>query len=182
MTDSTWFTAQELAGLPGFPASDRGIRIKAKKEKWESRPKDEGKGFEYHISSFPPAIQAALLRKAGKVVVGGMTLDLPKDEPQLRYCKEAVWDRWNKANTKAKEKAKTKVAALQAVMALHRLGDVWERLYPAERHRIVNLMVERVDLVPGGLKVSWRELGWKALIGEFAPDSIGAELVEMEVQ
>ena len=62
------------------------------------------------------------------------------------------------------------------------LGDVWERLYPTERHRIVNLMVERVDLVPGGLKVSWRELGWKALIGEFAPDSIGAELVEMEAQ
>jgi DNA invertase Pin-like site-specific DNA recombinase len=67
-----------------------------------------------------------------------------------------------------------------AVMAMHRLGDVWERLYPAERHRIFNLMVERVALVPGGLKVSWRELGWKALIGEFAPDSIGAELVEME--
>ena len=69
-----------------------------------------------------------------------------------------------------------------AVMAMHRLGDMWERLYPAERHRIVNLMVERVDLVPGGLKVSWRELGWKALIGEFAPDSIGAELVEVEAQ
>jgi len=69
-----------------------------------------------------------------------------------------------------------------AVMAMHRLGDMWERLYPAERHRIVNLMVERVDLVPGGLKVNWRELGWKALIGEFAPDSIGAKLVEVEAQ
>ena len=34
--------------------------------------------------------------------------------------------------------------------------------------------------VPGGLKVKWRELGWRALIEEFAPDSIGAELVEME--
>jgi hypothetical protein len=67
-----------------------------------------------------------------------------------------------------------------AVMAMHRLGEVWERLYPAERHRIVNLMLERVDIVPGGLKVSWRELGWKALIVEFAPDSIGAELVELE--
>ena len=56
----------------------------------------------------------------------------------------------------------------------------WERLYPAERHRIVNLMLERLDIVPGGLKVSWRELGWKALIVEFAPDSIGAELIELE--
>lgn len=67
-----------------------------------------------------------------------------------------------------------------AVMAMHRLGDVWEQLYPAERHRIVNLMIERVDIVPGGLKVKWHELGWKELIGEFAPESIGAEMVEME--
>lgn len=68
-----------------------------------------------------------------------------------------------------------------AVMAMHRLGDSWEQLYPAERHRIVNLMIERVDIVPGGLRVKWRELGWRDLIGEFGPDSIGAELVETEV-
>ena len=67
-----------------------------------------------------------------------------------------------------------------AVMAMHQLGDVWEQLYPAERHRIANLMIERIDIVPGGLKVKWRELGWKELIGEFAPDRIGAEMVEME--
>ena len=67
------------------------------------------------------------------------------------------------------------------VMAMHHLGDVWEQLYPVERHRIVNLMIERVDIVPGGLKVKWRELGWRELIAEFAPDSVGAELVEMEV-
>jgi len=66
------------------------------------------------------------------------------------------------------------------VMAMHRLGDVWEQLYPVERHRIVNLMIERIDLVPGGLKIKWRELGWRELIGEFAPSSIGAEMVEME--
>jgi DNA invertase Pin-like site-specific DNA recombinase len=68
-----------------------------------------------------------------------------------------------------------------AVMSMHRLGDVWEQLYPAERYRIVNLMIERVDLVAGGLKVKWRELGWRDLIGEFSPEGIGAELVEMEV-
>jgi hypothetical protein len=67
-----------------------------------------------------------------------------------------------------------------AVMAMRQLGNVWEQLYPAEQHRIVNLMIERVDIVPGGLKVKWRELGWKDLIEEFAQDSIGAELVEME--
>jgi site-specific DNA recombinase len=34
-----------------------------------------------------------------------------------------------------------------AVMAMRQLGSVWEQLYPAEQHRIVNLMIERVDLV-----------------------------------
>ena len=31
-----------------------------------------------------------------------------------------------------------------------------------------------------GIRVKWRELGWNALIEEFAPKSIGAELVEVE--
>lgn len=60
---NTWFTAQELAGLPGFPARDRGIRIKAKKENWENRPRSEGKGLEYNSASLPPAVQTALFRK-----------------------------------------------------------------------------------------------------------------------
>ena len=68
----------------------------------------------------------------------------------------------------------------EIVMALHQLGEAWEQLYPAERIRIVKLMIERVDLVAGGLKVKWHALGWKELIKEFAAKSIGAELVEME--
>ncbi|ANA32202.1 MULTISPECIES: recombinase family protein [Burkholderiales] len=70
------------------------------------------------------------------------------------------------------------------VMAMGRLNDVWDQLFPVERHRIANLMIERIDLVHTdemqGIKVKWRELGWDALIGEFAPRSIGAELLEVE--
>ena len=68
----------------------------------------------------------------------------------------------------------------EIVMGLHQLGEAWEQLYPAERIRIVKLMIERVDLVTGGLKVKWHALGWKELIKEFAVKGIGAELVEME--
>lgn len=66
------------------------------------------------------------------------------------------------------------------VLAMSQLGNIWEQLFPVERHRIVNLMIERVDLVPGGIKIKWHELGWKTLIGEFTPDTIGAELIEAE--
>jgi site-specific DNA recombinase len=68
----------------------------------------------------------------------------------------------------------------EIVMGLHKLEDAWEQLYPAEQIRIVKLMIERVDLVTGGLKIKWHALGWKELIKEFAAKGIGAELVEME--
>ena len=70
------------------------------------------------------------------------------------------------------------------VMAMGRLNDIWGQLFPVERHRIANLMIERIDLIHDadrqGIKVKWRDLGWDALIGEFAPREIGAELVEAD--
>ncbi len=74
-----------------------------------------------------------------------------------------------------------KMSEDKTVMAMHSLGDVWEQLYPNERIRIVKLMIERIDLVAGGIKIKWHALGWKALIKEFSPKSIGSELVEMEI-
>jgi site-specific DNA recombinase len=41
-------------------------------------------------------------------------------------------------------------------------------------------MIERVDLVAGGLKVKWHALGWKELIKEFGSNSIGSEMLELE--
>ena len=70
------------------------------------------------------------------------------------------------------------------VMALGRLNNVWDQLFPVERHRVANLMIERIDLIDvgevQGIKVKWRELGWDTLVGEFAPREIGSELIEVE--
>ena len=70
------------------------------------------------------------------------------------------------------------------VLAMGRLNNDWDQLFPAEQHRIANLMIERIDLVHTdemqGVRVKWRELGWDALIGEFVPGSVGAELLEVE--
>ncbi len=74
-----------------------------------------------------------------------------------------------------------------AVLAMGRIRDVWDQLFPVEQHRIVNLMIERIDLVQEvgsaelqGLNVRWRTLGWAELVREFKPRTIGAELVEAE--
>jgi hypothetical protein len=57
---------------------------------------------------------------------------------------------------------------------------VWEQLFPAERQRIVQLLIERVTLRDEGIEIAWREVGWATLVGEMLPGTIGAELAEFE--
>jgi hypothetical protein len=61
------------------------------------------------------------------------------------------------------------------------LGEVWRQLFPQEQVRLANLLVERVQLLSDGIDIVWREVGWKELAGELAPDGIGGEMMEMEV-
>jgi site-specific DNA recombinase len=74
----------------------------------------------------------------------------------------------------------TAVDEASTVLALSRLGQVWAHLYHIEQHRLVHLLIERVDLVDNGLNIHWREVGWRALLQEFAPATIGAEQVAWE--
>ncbi len=67
------------------------------------------------------------------------------------------------------------------VLAMRRLGDVWQQLFPEEQVRLMNLLIERVQLLSGGIDIVWREVGWKELAGELASDTIGGELLELEV-
>ncbi len=48
------------------------------------------------------------------------------------------------------------------------------------RGRLVNLLIDRVVRLSDGIDIVWREVGWKELAGELAPESIGAEMLEME--
>ncbi len=56
-----WFTARELAGLLGMPATVSGVIRLAKRENWQSRKRQgRGGGREYHIQSLPEAARAHL--------------------------------------------------------------------------------------------------------------------------
>ena len=67
------------------------------------------------------------------------------------------------------------------VLAMRRIGEVWKQLFPAEQVRLVNLLIERVQLLSDGVDIVWRESGWRDLAGELRADSIGGEMLEMEV-
>lgn len=55
-----WITAADLAGMPGMPGTARSVLRRAESEGWTSRPRDHGKGYEYHIDSLPAETQAHL--------------------------------------------------------------------------------------------------------------------------
>lgn len=57
-----WFTAAELAGLPGLPGTERGIRKSGQSWKFREVPAAcrGGRRFEYHLSSLPDAARLHL--------------------------------------------------------------------------------------------------------------------------
>lgn len=59
-----WYSAQDLAGLPGMPGTDRRVRSTAEKNLWVSRAKARGKGLEYPLTALPEATRAYLLTLA----------------------------------------------------------------------------------------------------------------------
>jgi putative transposase len=58
-----WFTAQELAGLPGMPGTDRNVRLMAEREGWEGQRRFGSKALEYNFAILPREAQSALLTR-----------------------------------------------------------------------------------------------------------------------
>jgi len=46
------------------------------------------------------------------------------------------------------------------VIAMQRIGAVWEQLFPIEQQRITQLLIERIQVHGQGLDILWREDGW----------------------
>ena len=63
----------------------------------------------------------------------------------------------------------------RVVVAMQRIGVVWEELFPAEQQRIARLLIERVQLRAQGLEILWREDGWLGLGADVAAHPLVAE-------
>ncbi|AJQ47924.1 MULTISPECIES: Mu transposase C-terminal domain-containing protein [Pseudomonas] len=67
-----WFTARELAGLPGMPGTERAIQIRGKTE-WNGRKRAGSKAIEYCLIDLPAETQAEILARS----VAGSGSNLP---------------------------------------------------------------------------------------------------------
>ena len=59
-----WYTAKELAGLPGLPGTERNVREYAKRSGWEGQRRIGTKALEYAFAILPVETQNALIAQA----------------------------------------------------------------------------------------------------------------------
>lgn len=124
-----WWSASELAeaGLPDVPDTVRGVNRKAKAEGWPSmrdtlgqalsrKRQGRGGGIEYHHSVLPIRAQIALTKRAKVDAVLSET-ELPKEAER-----SVDWAFWGDLTEKQQQKAKDRLAVLDAVEALVRGG------------------------------------------------------------
>ena len=57
----------------------------------------------------------------------------------------------------------------EVIAALGQLDPLWDELFPAEQARIVQLLVERVDISTDGVRITLRTEGLAQLAGELKP-------------
>jgi site-specific DNA recombinase len=54
--------------------------------------------------------------------------------------------------------------------ALEQLDPLWDELFPTEQARIVQLLVERVDVQEDGIEIRFRVDGFARLVEDFKGD------------
>ena len=64
------------------------------------------------------------------------------------------------------------------VIAMQRIGAVWEQLFPIEQQRITQLLIERIQLHGQGMDILWREDGWLGLGADIASHPLVEEMKE----
>lgn len=74
----------------------------------------------------------------------------------------------------------TKLDEPIVVLAMNQIGQIWEHLFPVEQHRIVRLLVERIQLHSDGLEILWRYDGWHSFSRELARHPFVAEQCDTE--
>lgn len=86
--EQLWYSAKELAGLPGMPGTERAILNQGKKGDIERRKKRKGKGWEYAFTSLPKETQTALLQQQA-IEAAQARLDSAAPAPVVQHQEQA---------------------------------------------------------------------------------------------
>lgn len=113
-----WFTAAELAGLPGMPGTERGVRKAADRESWQSRKRERGKGLEYHLTSLPPDTQKHLRHQQAIAACNAATAAELAADPYLAAGRALGRTEAERVEAERNARLKAKEAGLKAFAGL----------------------------------------------------------------
>ncbi len=166
-----WYTASELAGLPGLPATHSAVIRQAKRVRWEYRSRSgRGGGREYSFASLPSATQAALLLRERPTAASTNIATRGHGATRRVASTEiaSAWERFEAAATSLRAEAERRVVALIAVLALITQGT------PVLRAREIVAAQMVAEGIKGASAASLAR--WHAAVGD-APRSDWAALL-----
>ncbi|MGH8426377.1 MAG: transposase domain-containing protein [Gammaproteobacteria bacterium] len=147
-----WFSAAELAGLPGMPMTPRGVNMVGDRGGIQRRKKTFGKGWEYSFLTLPGETQAAALKKFGAAMLPAPADgdDVPAATPtrssrraEFKYDPEALWawaaTRPQRARDRGVERAGLLMQAMRLAEAGQAFGVAMETVARANGIPVVNL-------------------------------------------
>lgn len=68
----SWYSAQELAGLPGLPGTSRNVKLMAERESWEGQRRLGSKAIEYAFAILPEQTKTALIAATVSTLVAAV--------------------------------------------------------------------------------------------------------------
>jgi len=155
-----------LRGLLFAPDGERMLPTSTRKK--------SGKRYRYYLpysdKKFGRGTHPFGIVPAGQIEA--LVLEQLKAVLQNPQSVQSVWD--------AVQKLDATISEPNVVLAMRNFSVVWDELFPQERHRLVQLLIARVQLREDGIDIEWHAQGWGTFMAELAPNSIGAELQELE--
>ena len=170
-TSETWQRRQPEALLLGLFFTQDGERYQPSHTR-----KANGKSYRYYVPIRKLRFGADA-SEAGRVPAEPIEQLVLAQVHAVLKAPEAVQAVWDAVRAQHPE-----ISEPEVVLQLREIGAVWEQLFPEERRRIVQLLIERVTLGDAGIEITWRAAGWPTLASEMRPGTIGAELLELEQQ
>lgn len=85
---------------------------------------------------------------------------------------QAVWDEIRKPHSV--------IDKWHVLLAMRNMAQIWPDMFPQEQIHIVRMIIERVQITHSAIGIDWLHSGWLQLACELAPNSIGAEVAELE--
>ena len=161
-----------LAGLLFAPDGQRMIHHFTKKK--------NGRLYRYYVPYLHKRRNAGATLQPGATDVGALpaaeieTAVLEQIHLALR-SPEILVATWRSCQRHA---AGADLDEAHVVIAMQRIGAVWEQLFPIEQQRITQLLIERIQLHGQGLDILWREDGWLGLGADIASHPLVEEMKE----